>query len=237
MSRHVVVCCGVAAVIAACAPNPSPESSFGVAPSAGLSAKPGPSTPPSTPHSLTFAASRFGDPGFDGYPSPGYATGSGTVLGWFTGPNASGWYKAAASGPYTMTITDVDELPDDAAGGDPCTEPEQDFMRSIGLVAGSISGTLTLSIDEEKVGRYQRPTMIWALRDIPAQPGYTWNVTGGGGSSNPLFFPQFDGSTAGEVVVTVENGKAHFRRFPSGSTQSDMFIACRIDLTLTLSKQ
>jgi hypothetical protein len=240
MSRHVAVFCSVAAAltVAACTAGPSPESSFGIAPSGSLSAKPGGGTPPSTPHSLTFAASRFGDPGFDGYPSPGYATGTGTVLGWFTGPNASGWYKAAASGAYSLTITDVDELPDDAAGGNPCTEPEQDFLRGIGLVAAQVSGTLTLSIGERKIGSAQQPVMTWELSDIAVESGYTWTVTGASGSTNPLFFPQFDGSTPGaELVATVENGRAHFTRYPSGSRRSDLFIACRTDLTMTLTKQ
>lgn len=241
MLRPASIACILGALlVGACSKLPtSPSAGGGAASTPGADAKPGGGSPTPTAHTLSFGPS-IGN--YDGYPSPGHISGSGPVSGWITGPNLAGFYKASAAGTFTMTISDVDELPDDAAGGDPCTEPEQDYLRSIDLVAAPVSGALTLTIDEDTTGSVTGPTLAWELGNIQvaSQPGYTWKITGGSGSTNPLFKPIFDpSSTNTNLTVTVENGRARFYRFPDGGRKpsADQYIACRTDFTLVMTKQ
>ena len=244
MFRAASIACLLGALlVAACSKSPTSPGVGGAAASVpGPDAKPGGGSPTPTAHLLTFGPS-IGPPpnGYDGYPSPGHLSGSNTVSGWITGPNAAGYFKASAAGGFTMTISDVDKLPDDAAGGDPCTEPEQDSLRAIGLVAAPVAGVLTLTIDEDAQGSVTGPTLAWELGNIQvaSQPGYTWKITGASGSTNPLFRPVFDpASTNSSLTVTLENGRAHFSRFPNGGRKpsADQFIACRTDFTLVMSQ-
>jgi hypothetical protein len=51
-------------------------------------------------------------------------------------------------------------------------------------------------------------------------------------------FPQFaPPSTTKSLVVTVENGRANFSRYPNAQrgkkASADLFIKCRVDLTMT----
>ena len=88
-----------------------------------------------------------------------------------------------------MTISDVDDLPDDAAGGDPCTEPEQDYLRGIGLVAAPVAGALTLTIGEDTEGSVTGPTLAWEL-DIEVAGQRVPRVRSRRRrSTNPLFRP------------------------------------------------
>lgn len=246
MVRPVSIACVLGALLlAACSKSPASPSEIGAVPTAHSEAKPGGGTPTPSAHLLSFGPSIGPAPnGYDGYPSPGYVSGSGGVQGWITGPNSAGFFKASAAGGFTITISDVDELPDEASGGDPCTEPEQDYLRGLGLVAASVSGTLTLTIDEDTTGSVRGPTLAWELGNIQvaSQPGYTWKILGASGSTNPLFKPIFDpSSTNTNLTVTVENGRAHFYRYPNvttrKSTSADQFIACRTDLTMVMTKQ
>ena len=120
-------------------------------------------------------------------------------------------------------------------------EPEQDYLRSIGLVAAPVAGALTLTIGEDTQGSVTGPTLAWELGNVQvaSQPGYTWKITGASGSTNPLFRPIFDpGSSDANLTVTLENGRAHFSRFPNGGRKpsADQFIACRTDFTLVMTK-
>ena len=221
-------------------PPTSPTGAGGAASTSVSEAKPGGGggTPSPSPHQLSFGPAIE----HDGYSSPGHVAGSGLVQGWITGPNTSGFYKASAAGAFTLSLSDVDELPDEAAGGDPCTEPEQDYLRLIGLVAAPVSGSLTLTIGEDTTGSVQGPTMAWELSGIQVglQTGYTWKITGASGSTNPLFKPVFEpGSSNMNLTVTLENGRAHFTRYPNGGgkPRSDQFIACRTDFTMVMTKQ
>jgi hypothetical protein len=142
-----------------------------------------------------------------------------------------------------MTISDVDKLPEDAAGGDACTDAEETYLRDIvNLVGDPVTGALTLTIDEDTQGSVTGPTLTWELGNIQVagQPDYTWKITGGSGSTNPLFKPIFDpSSTNTNLTVTVENGRARFFRFPNGGKKpnADQYIACRTDFTLVMTKQ
>ena len=219
-------------------PPTSPTGAGGASSPSQSEAKPGGGggTPSPSLHQLSFGPATE----HDGYPSPGHVSGSGPVQGWITGPNTSGFFKVSAAGAFTLSLSDVDELPDDAAGGDPCTEQEQDYLRSIGLVAAPVSGSLTLTIGEDTTGSVQGPTMAWELGGILVEPGYTWKITGASGSTNPLFKPVFEpGSTNTNLTVTLENGRAHFTRYPNGGgkPRSDRFIACRTDFTMVMTKQ
>jgi hypothetical protein len=239
-----IACVLGALLLAACSKSPVSPSEAGAVPTGRSEAKPGPVTPTPSAHMLSFGPSIFGDPGYDGYPSPGYVSASPqSVQGWITGSSAAD-FKASAAGTYTMTITDVDELPDDASGGDPCTEPEQDYLRSLGLVAASVTGSLTLTIDQDTTGSVQGPKLAWELGNIQvlSQPGYTWKILGASGSTNPLFKPVFDpSSTNTNLTVNVENGRAHYYRYPNVNSKkqpsADQFIACRTDLTMVMTKQ
>ena len=244
MLRPASIACVVGALLIGACSNPptSPSAGGGAASTSEADAKPGGGSPTPTAHLLEFGSSIGPGPnGYDGYPSPGFVSGSGPAQGWITGPNTAGYFKASAAGSFSMTISDVDELPDDAAGGDPCTEPEQNYLRSIGLVAAPVSGALTLTIGEDTQGSVTGPTLAWELGNVQvaSQPGYTWKITGASGSTNPLFRPIFDpGSSVAALTVTLENGRAHFSRFPSGGRKpsADQFIACRTDFTLVMTK-
>ena len=246
MLRPVSIACVLGALLlAACSKSPASPGEVGAVPAGHSEAKPGGVTPTPSAHLLTFSASIGGDPGYDGYPSPGHVEGSGVVQGWITGPNTAGYYKASATAvSFTMTITDVDELPDEASGGDPCTEAEQTYLRSLNLLAAPVAGALTLTLDEDTTGSVTGPTLTWQLANIqvPSQPGYTWKIVGGSGSVNPLFRPIFDPSSVPtNLIVTVENGRAQFYRYPNIVTKkpasADQFIACRADLTMVMTKQ
>lgn len=243
MTRKLLILVAlVTLTMTACSEPPlSPAGGTGNAASS-LSGKPGGGeTPASTPHSLDFSQSVYDTTqppnGFDGYPSPGHIQGSGAVSGWIT--LISGKFAASATAAaYTMTFTDLDELPDDVAGGDPCTEDEQQFLRDAGVMGPgtSVTGRFSTSLREEKVGKSLRYAQDWALADVPGGAGVIWQISGRSGSTNSLFFPQIAvGSTATALTVTVENGRADFKRLLNGSQTH--FMACRTDFTMTMTKQ
>jgi hypothetical protein len=226
---------------AGCADQPASPSAILPAPagSTGGLAKPG-GGPASTTHDLSFEGSTFGDPGSDGYPSPGRIEASTTAAGlqgWITGPNASGYYKASATGAYTLLITDVSDIPD--GDGDPCTEAQQTMLRDSGVLAVPVSGSFVLTVGEYTVGSANRPVVNWELTNVSGGPGYTWKLLGHSGSVNPLFYPQFDpASSTTSLVVTVENSVIDFQRFVTGARKPDLLVGkCRADFTMRMTKR
>jgi hypothetical protein len=203
---------------------------------ANIAAKPGGSGPPTSVHDLVFGPPIVDN---DGIVSPGHVEATSPpsgVQGWITGPDADGEFKASASGVYSLTVTDVAELPDSVSGGDPCTEPEQILLRDAGLLGPgtSVSGNLSMSVDEDRDGL---PTMTWTLADIAGDPGSTWVIKGGNGA-NMLFRPQFaPGSTSAALTLTLENGRAHFFRYAVGARRYNLFIGCRVDFTMTMTRR
>ncbi|HUR20627.1 MAG TPA: hypothetical protein VMZ90_07455 [Vicinamibacterales bacterium] len=243
MTRKLLILLGfVTLTITACSETPLSPADAAAGTTSSLAAKPGGGgTPVSSPHALSFSQSIYDTTqppnGFDGYPSPGHIEGSGAASGWIT--LISGKFAASAtSAAYTMTFTDLDELPDDAAGGDPCTEGEQQFLRNAGVMGPgtSVTGRFSTTLGEEKLGKSLRYVQNWALADVPGGAGVVWQISGRSGSTNPLFFPQIGaGSTATALTVTTENGRADFKRFFNG-TQTHV-MACRTDFTMTMTKQ
>jgi hypothetical protein len=189
---------------------------------------------------LSFEASQFGDPGSDGYPSPGHIQATTTAAGlqgWITGPNAAGYYKASAVGAYTLLITDVSDIPD--GDGSPCTEAQQTMLRDGGVLATPVSGSFALTVGEDITGSLQRPILSWDLTNVAGAGGYTWKIFGRSGSVNPLFYPQFDpASSTTSLIVTVENSAIDFQRFPAGSRKADLIVGkCRADFTMRMTKR
>ncbi len=170
-------------------------------------------------------------------PSPGhlelaFATVTGNLNQTSNG-NFVGTLGGAVSG---LTITNVAELPNWYTGGDPCQEPEVQALRNLGLVGGSVGGTLDMTWSEFKInGGSQRgtyPLIEWQLTGVADNQGGSWTLAGHSGRSTPqLFGPVFDATGWPDALIaTVENSAIDF----IGPTFQ--VLKCRSDYTLTLTK-
>ena len=239
MLRYATTVCLAAGLLAgACSEMPTtPSPSAATSAALGADAKPGGGGPTPSEHRLGFSDPLSGN-------TLGFVdAGEQAVSGWIAGPTASGNFLASAeASAFTLKLTAVGPNPDPDAGGNPCTADEQVLLEGLGLVGGEVTGVFTLTIEEDRKGSLAGRAMNWELSGINVEAGNTWKIIGGSGSTVASTFPQFSGS-ATDLTVTVENGRAHFFRYPDGSSgrgnkpSSDLAIACRVNLKMRMTKQ
>jgi hypothetical protein len=233
-SRYAVLV--LVAFAAGCSQAPASPSDLSVAGSP-TAAKPG-GGGTSTERAVTYAESKFGDPGHDGYPSPGHIDAAGTLTGTMSGTVGGGNLVVSASGTYTFRMTDVGPLPEGTSTGESsCTDAAKDLLRSSDLIAdldgtpNDVTGSLTITVDQDGAKGFKKPISDFEMRDI-VRPDGTWKINGW---TTENYVPVIEDGD-GVVIVTLENGKANFARYPAGSRRADVAIGCRVDYTMTIAK-
>lgn len=231
-SLTLIVLC--AAVAASCSRNPVSPTVTGSGAGQSLLAKgkpqPPSEPPPAASYDLLFAATD--DPGHDGLPSPGHLELTAGQVSGAIGLSGAGFPQGSVAGSVTdLTITNVAELPDWYAEGDPCQQPDIDLLISAGVVGSPMTGNLSLTFSEFKsrlgpgLPRSTYPEIVWELTVAGG-----WTIRAESGGSTEAFFPVYS-SVGDTTVATVENSVIDFIG-PSFSV-----FKCRVDYTVTLTKQ
>ena len=196
-------------------------------------AKPGPA-PPASLYSVSFAPPSV--PGSDGGYSPGHIQWSDIIIltGNFTGSSSTGNLLGTATGPATLTITDVGPLPPGASTPGPCPDG-RNALAAAGVLGPALSGTLTIDVDQdgEGGGGFRHSQLTWQMTDI-THGGATWKSLKAAGTFN---YPAAYDETPTGFTVTLENGAIAFNRYPTGSRKADLTVGCRVDLVMTVTQQ
>lgn len=148
-----------------------------------------------------------------------------TLTGSITGSQSDNTLRVVVSGPYTWTITDVNNL-GNLSNGTSCTQPEKDLLLARGLIgpASSISGVLSFEANMKD----QR--IDWSMTGITDNTGAAWGL---GGNSTINYRPIITGDTTSARVV-MESVVIGFKLNPRGRVGADQTIGCRVDFTATI---